>query len=196
MAKIQKAKYWTAVLYPESMIDDWFNVIDDVLQIPYEYCVHDKDLLNDSDENRKVHVHLVIAFPNTTTYNHALSIFQKLQPSCMFCEQVTNIRYLHNYLIHDTDSCKKKNKHKYDISERICGNNFDIGSFEQLSISDKREMLRELCFFIRDNRIDNFMDFFIVASDFYNPEYFEVIASYSGMLERLCKGVYLQNLRD
>ena len=91
--KFQKAKYWTAVLYPESMIDDWQNKISDLLQIPYEYCIHDKDNLGnviktvknkynkpvtydasefaiDKHEHRKVHVHLVICFSNTTTKSH------------------------------------------------------------------------------------------------------------------------------
>lgn len=106
--KVQKSKYWTAVLYPESMINNWQDKIYDILQVPFCYCIHDKDTLNDSEEERKVHVHVVIAFNNTTTYKHALSVFQRLQESCSYCEQVLNIRYMYDYLIHNTDSCRKQ----------------------------------------------------------------------------------------
>lgn len=208
--KVAKAKYWTAVLYPESMVEDWESKISDLVQIPFEYCIHDKDSnkaikeykskygetvvyeWTEKHDERKIHVHVILAFSNTTTYNHALSIFQKLMPSCKYCEQVLNIRYLHEYLIHNTETAKKQNKHQYDVKERISGNNFDIGSYEQLSITDKRNMLKELCDFIVEYEIYNFFDFYIHVSDRFSPEYFEVIASYSGMLERLCKGVFLK----
>lgn len=218
--KMQKAKYWTCVLYPESMIDVWEDKISDILQVPYCYIIHDKDNLGkvikkvsnkcgkeisydasefciDKHDFRKVHVHVVIAFPNTTTYKHALSCFQLLQPNCSYCEQVLNIRYMYEYLIHNTEKAKKDKKYQYDASNRICGNNFDIGAYEQVSITDKRKMLKELCDFIRDNEIDNFLtfyDYFDKKAEF-DFNYFEVVASYSGLLERLCKGNYLMKYR-
>ena len=189
--KISKARYWTAVLYPECMVNDWEENIDDILQVPFEYAIHDRDKCSDDDE-RKTHVHVVIAFGNTTTYKHALSMFQKLQPNIQYCEQVLNIRYIHEYLIHNTESCKKKNKYLYDASCRISGNGFDIGCYEQLSITDKRKMLRQLCDFVCEYEIYNFVDFYNHVFDKFGDDYFEVISSYSGLIERLCKGNYLK----
>lgn len=186
-----RAKYWVAVLYPESMVENWQEKIYDLLQVPFSYCIHDKDLDNDN-ESRKVHIHLILAFSNTTTYNHALKVYQKLQPSCSICKQVINIRYMYNYLIHDTESCKKSNKHKYSIEERINGNNFDIGSYEQISLEEKRKMVIELADFIVNNNIMNFSDFYIFAIQKFDICYQEVIISYSGFLERLTKGNYLK----
>ena len=34
MAKIDKARFWTGVLYPENMREDWKEVIGDTLQYP------------------------------------------------------------------------------------------------------------------------------------------------------------------
>ena len=64
----EKAKYWTCILYPESMVDDWQDKICDILQVPFAYCIHDKDK-DGHDGDRKIHVHVEIAFPNTTTKN-------------------------------------------------------------------------------------------------------------------------------
>ena len=94
-----KARYWTCVIYPEQLIDNWQDEIDKILQYPYCYILHDKDH-NDSDqEKRKAHYHFIIAFSNTTTYNHALDVFQQL---CIFdnparkCERIMNIKYMYN----------------------------------------------------------------------------------------------------
>ena len=43
MAKIDKARFWTGVLYPENMREDWKEVIGDTLQYPYAYNQHSKD---------------------------------------------------------------------------------------------------------------------------------------------------------
>ena len=72
-----KARYWTAVCYPENMRPDWKERIGEILQLPYAYCVHDKDVQSDGDD-RKAHVHIMVAWPNTTTYKAALEVFRGL----------------------------------------------------------------------------------------------------------------------
>lgn len=195
-----KAKYWTAVLYPENMVQDWQEQIGDIIGLPYCYCIHDKDTLGkykpkDKEEyQRKAHVHMIIAFNNTTTYKHAMEIFNQLsiegKQALNTCQAVNAIRNAYEYLIHNTETSKKQGKYQYSTQERISGNNFDIGSYEQLSIDDKNKMAKELCDIIINNGISNFADFYDLVMKNLGFEYFEIIKSYSGLYERLCKGNY------
>lgn len=186
---MSNAKYWCAILYPESMIDSWESKISDLLQYPYCYCIHDNDIDSESHE-RKVHIHLIIAFSNTTTYNHALQVISQLQPSLKTVKRVINIRYMYNYLIHDTESAIKDGKFKYSPSDRICGNNFDIGCYEQISQLDKRNMAMELAQYIVDNGFKTFTSFYQFMIQEFSPEYFDIVLSYSGFFERLTRGNY------
>lgn len=190
-----KAKYWCAVLYPENMIDNWENDIGEILQYPYAYCIHDSDL-NDDGTERKKHVHLIVAFTNTTTYKNAYSIISGLSaPNKMACnkiERAINVRYAYDYLIHDTDNCRKQKKHEYDKSERITGNNFDIGAFEQLSITDKNKMLKELCNVILELKFTNFVDFYTYFLNNFSDEYFEILKSNTSLLKEMIRGNYLK----
>lgn len=201
MAKGVSAKYWTGVLYPENMRDDWQDVIGDVLGVPYAYCVHDKDTLagyqpkSDEDHMRKTHVHIVIAYTNTTTYNTVLKLFDKFsvatnKPCVNKVEVVNNIRHIYEYLIHNTETCKKQKKYLYDVSERITGNNFDVGAFEQLSMQEKNEMAKALCDEIVKQGFCNFVDFYMHVVSNYDSNYFEILKTYSGLFERLTKGNY------
>lgn len=188
----RKARYWSAVLYPENMLDDWRNRLGELIQLPYAYCIHDKDV--DSNGNpRKTHVHLMVAFPNTTTHNHAKSLLSALskegQTALSTIEPVIGVRYMYNYLVHDSEDSKKKGKHRYDDSERITGNGFDIGSYEQISLADKHKLLKELCDLILQECISNFADLYYLASKM-SDEHFLVLQSNSGLLERLTKGVW------
>ena len=128
---MSKAKYWLAVLYPENMRPDWKNEIGDLLGYPYAYCIHDKDKTKDG-EARKTHVHMILALSNTTTENHAMNIFSKLNAdgkrALNAIKPAVNIAHAYAYLIHDTETSRKVGKHLYAKSERITGNNFDIVS--------------------------------------------------------------------
>lgn len=192
MPKITKARFWTGVLYPENMREDWEITIGDVVQYPYAYCKHTRDK-DSKSEHRKGHVHLLLAFPNTTTYQHALSVFGLLsaegKKAINKVEACVSVRNVYDYLIHDTETCKKQGKELYDPSERITGNNFDIGAYEQLGTAEKNEMFLELGETIRDHGFTNYMDFYaFVVDNFDDMNYIEVLRSYSSHFERLTRG--------
>ena len=196
MARINKAKFWTGVLYPENMRPEWELEIGDLLQLPYAYCLHSRDRDTNS-EHRKDHIHLIIAFPNTTTYNHAMKVFGQLSAdgknALNKVEAVINIRSIYDYLIHDTETCRKRQKELYSPNERITGNNFDIGAYEQIGVAEKNDMCQELCNVIRVHGFTTFGDFFDFVMDNYvvnDSNYFEILKTYSGLFERLTKSNY------
>ena len=102
------------------------------------------------------------------------------------------MRYLvYDYLIHDTEDCRKKGKEQYDPSERITGNNFDIGAYEQLGTAEKNEMFLEMGQAIREHGFTNYMDFYEFVVDTYEDmNYIEVMRCYSGHFERMTRGNY------
>lgn len=187
------AKYWVGVGYPESMKPDWKDVIGETLQLPYAYCVHDKDKTGHNGD-RKEHVHIMIVFPNTTTYKHALSVMNGLSADGKTAfnkiERVINVRFMYDYLIHDTEDSQKKKKHLYDKSERIEGNNFDIGNYEQVSLGDKKDMRRELSLAIFNEGFTNYIDFYMWVLSNFDTSYEDIVSTYSGHFDRLIRGNY------
>lgn len=190
-----KNRYWVGVLYPENMRPDWEAEIGDLVELPYAYCKHtvDRDTMS---EHRKDHVHLILVWPNTTTYNNAMTVFSKLsadgKKALNRIEAVINIRSKYEYLIHNTETCRKKGKELYPPDQRITGNNFDIGAYEQVGVAEKNDMCRELCKAIMDNGFTNFGDFFEFVMMAYGEDlnYFEIVKTYSGLFERLTKSNY------
>lgn len=191
---ITSARYWVGVLYPENMRADWEEQIGDIVQLPYAYCKHTLDR-DSKSEHRKDHVHMILAFSNTTTYQHAMNIFSLLSAegkrAINKCEACISIRGSYDYLIHDTETSRKLGKELYDRSERITGNNFDIGAYEQLDAAAKQEIFVELSRAIKDNGIFNYMDFFDFVLDTYeDANYMEIMRTYSSHFQRLCDGNY------
>lgn len=194
-----KARYWVAVLYPENMRPDWERDIGDILGLPYCYCVHNKDKDQQGDQ-RKCHVHLIIAFGNTTTESRAKQIIDQLadegKVACPGVQAVNNIRHMYEYLIHNTETCKKKGKFLYKPSDRVCGNNFDVGDYEQLSTADKMRMSKELCDYICQNHVTNFADFYLEVANNFDDEYFALVHCNSGFYSRLIDGNWQKIMRQ
>lgn len=188
-----KARYWVAVMYPENMIDDWQDVIAEKLQRPFAYCIHNKCV--DSEGNhRKDHVHIMLVYGAPTTYKNAMSVFKVLEkPGCVAlnkCERVIGVRYMYNYLIHDTEESRKKKKHRYPSSERIEGNGFDIGCYEQISMHDKATIKKSIRAVIAEQNIFNFYDLDEYVASQMSDEAYDVFTSNQGYFANLVRGYY------
>lgn len=198
-ARINKARYWWAVLYPENMVPDWESRIGDIVQVPYAYAAHtlDKD---SKSEHRKDHVHLILVFGNTTTYKHAMEVFNLLsapgKKALNTCEACVNIRHCYDYLIHDTETCRKEGKHQYDPDHRVTGNNFDIGAYEALSQAEKAEMSQEIVTLIIGKKITNLADCYIIVMDQFGGDYFQVFQANNAFYEEALQGELPQVFGD
>jgi len=190
----EKARYWCAILYPENMIDTWKEDIGHILQMPACYGVHDRCFEKDGKTPRKEHIHLVLPFPGPTTQNNVLSVVNKLSKQGMKCcstaEVVNNMKYMYDYLLHDTEDARKKHKTQYDKSHRVCLNGFDIGVYEQISLQDKLDMTKELCDVIVKEGHTNFLDFYVFVTNNFDNKYFEILESKSALFERMTKSNY------
>lgn len=193
-------KYWWAVVYPDNFIDNWEDEIAGLVQLPVAYCLHDNDICSDTKQ-RDPHYHIIIAFNNTTTYNHALNVFRSFAPGVHTCKPIINIRYAYDYLIHDTDDSKKKGKYLYPVSSRILVNNFDIGKFEQRSLDDKYQDCIELKRYIISHNIETLIDLDIALDsdpdidDAMRYNYELVQVHHASYISNCFKSVFFYNQR-
>lgn len=201
----EKNRYWMGVLYPENMREDWKEEIAEILQRPFCYCIHDKDAnspLSKDEHDRKAHVHLWVVWGGPTTGKNAAKLFDRLSApgkSCMRAgheiESVQNPKKAYEYLIHEDERSIKDGKHRYDISERISGNNFDIGSYIVLSESEIKQMRGELISFCIQEKVSNFADLIILVRENYDDKYEDIICKYQAVFNSITKGNYLKSVK-
>lgn len=195
---MSKARYWTGVCYPENMIEGWEEKIYDLIEWPFVYCKHSLDK-DSKSEHRKDHVHIMFVWSSPTTPKAALDQIRRLSAPgrncCPFVQAVHNVRNMYDYLIHDTESCRRAGKELYDKSERIEGNNFDIGMYEQISSEEKRDAAKEICEYVISRNVTCLSDIFTIVTqseDFKDDKYWEAFTIYNAMIERICKSMYLK----
>lgn len=192
-----KNRQWWGVLYNENMRPDWKEAISEIVQLPFAYCVHDKGLELEDGAERKVHTHLILVWNSPTTQKHAAEVFNQLSAEGKRCfsaiKPVYGARNVYDYLIHDTEDAKKKGKYQFSPSERITGNNYDIGNYEQVSKEEKDEAFDNMTDMILGGQISNFADFIYSVKEGFQDEwnlYRDVLRTYSAYFEKLIKGNY------
>ena len=57
----EKYRYAEVIAFPENMIEGWQDQIEDLLQMPFAYAIHDKD------SDCKIHGHFIMIHNNTVT---------------------------------------------------------------------------------------------------------------------------------
>ena len=73
-------------------------------------------------------------------------------------------------------------------SERITGNGFDIGNYEQISTAEKQHMLKELTWFIMSEGYETINEFTQPALARFGEQYWEIMVSYSAFLVKYLNG--------
>ena len=137
-------------------------------------------------------MHLIVAFPNTTTYKHALNVMDLLsaegKKAINKCEAVVGIRNVYDYLIHDTEDCRKKGKEQYDPSSVSRATTSTL-----VRMSSLARLRRTKCSWrwakLSEHGFTNYMDFYEYVVDTYDDmNYIEVMRAYSFHFERLTRG--------
>ena len=152
----QRARAWTAIVYPESAPEDWMETLASSMVQALVSPLHDKDTLP-TGELKKPHYHVVISYTNPTTYEKAREVFESIGaviPPCNDCK-VKDFRQMARYLCHlDLQGIK----YVYSTSDVKEFGGLDYSAIV-MSGADEDAMLDEMEAFIERNRICSFTHF-------------------------------------
>lgn len=158
MAK-DKARYFTFLLYPESIPENWKERLE-LIGLPIAISpLHDKDVSDvDGQKYKKAHYHVVYVAKNPVTAESVrIKIKRSLGDSSVSMVKIviSSMENMYLYLTHDSKDAIAKGKHKYNKKDIELLNNFDIDRYLTLDVEEKDEMLNIVCDLIDDHDIAN-----------------------------------------
>lgn len=147
---------FVTVCYPESMPDDWEQVVTDwhvpVLVSP----LHDKDI-NPDGEIKKPHYHVMLLFDNVKTIEQAKALISEING--VGCEVVKSTRGQARYFLH----LDNPEKAQYDVKDVRTFAGVDYQVLISLP-SDRYSIIREILEFIEANDIMSFNALYLWTS--------------------------------
>lgn len=160
MANKEKARYFTFLLYPESVPEDWLTKLE-TLDTPMAISpLHDKDA-SPMGGYKKPHWHVIYVAKNPVTADSVrLRIKRLLGEKSVAQVQIVErgIESMYLYLTHESSDAIKKNKHVYPKAEIQLIGNFDIDRYIVLDEADKKRLRKLVCDIIRVQHIVNVVD--------------------------------------
>ncbi|HGO3256628.1 TPA: replication protein [Staphylococcus aureus] len=196
-----KARYFTFLLYPESIPENWEMQLE-LMGIPMAISpLHDKDKSNvEGQEYKKAHYHVIYVAANpVTTHSVRKRIQRALGNKSIAKVQVIkqSMENMYLYLTHESKDAIAKNKYKYDKKDIQLLNNFDIDRYIVLDVEDKDEMLNDVCDMIDDHGLANIRELRRFVKD-HGAEYNlpsmkiinSVLRSHTGLIRLYFDAVY------
>lgn len=158
MAK-EKARYFTFLLYPESIPSDWKMKLE-LLGVPIAISpLHDKDLSNvEGQRYKKSHYHVIYVSKNPVTADSVrMKIKRSLGDNSVALVQIirTSIENTYLYLTHESKDAIEKKKYIYDKANITLLSNFDIDRYITLDVEEKDDILNGICDLIDEYDIAN-----------------------------------------
>ncbi|EPX03841.1 replication protein [Streptococcus agalactiae] len=160
MAK-EKARYFTFLLYPESIPSDWELKLE-TLGIPMAISpLHDKDLSNiEGQKYKKAHYHVLYIAKNPVTADSVRKKIKLLlgEKSLAMVQIVLNVENMYLYLTHESKDAIEKKKHVYDKADIKLLNNFDIDRYIVIDEYEKEELFNVICELVEEYQLANLLE--------------------------------------
>lgn len=169
MAK-DKSRYFTFLLYPESIPEDWKSKLE-LIGVPIAVSpFHDMDekidkskwtpddVVRNGKHYKKPHYHVVYVAKNPVTADSVrYKIKQILGDRSVAKVQIVirSMASMYAYLTHESKDAIEKKKHKYNKQDITLINNFDIDRYISLDVEDKDDMLNTVCDLIDEYGLAN-----------------------------------------
>ena len=147
-----KGRNWAFVMYPESMPDNWFEILEET-GLPFAISpLHDKDL-NPTGEKKKPHYHVICQYANTTTAKNVReNVTSKVNGTIPI--KLESIKGMYRYHLH----LDNPEKYQYDDRDRIFINGFDVSTVNALTQTEIQKIKKDITNLIIDNDILEYAD--------------------------------------
>lgn len=198
---LPKARFFTFLLYPDSIPDDWEMQLE-LLGVPIAISpLHDKDRSSvEGQEYKKAHYHVIYVAKNPVTAESVrIKIKRVLGNQSVAKVQIVkqSMENMYLYLTHESKDAVAKNKVKYPKEDIRLLSNFDIDRYVTLDVEDKDEMLNDVCDMIDEHGLANIRElrrFVRLHGAQYNLPSMKIInsvlRSHTGLLRLYFDAVY------
>ena len=150
MASDRSSK-WTFLAYPDSVPENWQEILKSYY-IPMAISpLHDKDL-NPTGEEKKAHWHIMLDFPTLKSYKQVSDITEQINGTIP--QVVHSPIGMVRYFIHKDNP----EKYQYDWSDIIVYNGFDLDRYDSYTDSEIDAFISDITQFIDDNDIMEYSD--------------------------------------
>lgn len=150
-----KSRTWAMIFYPESLPNDWEQIVESWGHPVAISPLHNADIYEDGEhkgEPKKAHYHVILRYPNVTTFNKIKQYTDSLnQPIPQVCD---SIKYAYEYFTHKN----APSKHQYTDEDIKVINGFAIRDYVTETRSEKGGLRANVINLVNETECKEFCD--------------------------------------
>ena len=183
-----RTRNWVSILYPESAVPDWENVLAAQHVQAVVSPLHDKDISADGSP-KKAHYHIMILFQSKKSESQVQKIFDLI--GAIKCQPVNDTRSQLRYFCHMDDY----NKAQYSSGDVKTFSGIDYISLVSSS-ADKYQAVKEMISWVNENNCKTFSKLLEYASE-NDDNWFHSLCDNSGyVMKEYIKSKYWENTQS
>ena len=175
--KQKRTRNWAFLVYPESIVSNWRDILDELHTPWFESPIHDKDI-DPTGQPKKAHIHIILCFENHKSYNQIIDITSSINAS--YPQPCENVRGYVRYFCH----IDNPDKFQYNIDDIICHCGADLQQFFKPNSTLRYQYIRDMIDFINDYNIIEFNDFMLIAMQSHYDDWFPLLCDNSAFVIR------------
>lgn len=152
----QRTRNWTFIVYPESVVDGWVDLLQKEFAKLVISPLHDKDINLDNEE-KKSHYHVMIMYDGVKSYKQVSQLSKSVNGTNP--QVVGSAKGLVRYMLH----LDNPEKAQYNAQDILYFNGVDINELLKPSSGDRYTMIKDMLEYIEDNEILEFEDILYYA---------------------------------
>lgn len=167
--KIKKRNWWF-VIYPDSLPNNWKDILN-LSGLPYAISPLHCDDLNPDGTPKKPHYHVIVLYQNPTTFRNVCTLTESL--NAPHPQYLDSIKGAYRYLTHKDNP----EKAQYDEKNIELGNGFNYRDIIEITKSEALKIKRELTLIIKEREFIEYYSFILYCIEEKNDDYFEVAST-------------------
>lgn len=183
--KGKRTRAWTAVLYPDSAVENWREVLENLLVECLVSPLHDKDLDADN-KSKKPHYHIVVSYKSPCLFrkvkHEVWDEIGAVAPNWN-TSKVKDFRQMARYLCH----LDQPNKYQYNVADVVSIGAIDYQSLI-MSAADETEVLYEIYDYIDSYNLRSVSQLIRRVREF-KPEWKRIVDKKMYHINIYCKGL-------
>lgn len=170
-----RTRNWVVVCYPDSLPENWREILDDMHIEWVESPLHQFDT-NANGELKKAHFHVLLMFGGVKSFEQVCEIVSPL--NCPIPERCHNAKAMVRYMAH----LDNPEKYQYSVRDIIPHGGVDIAELLRPSSSERYSKISEMISWCRSNNIVEFQDLFDYAAEFHFDDWFPFLCDNSAFV--------------
>ena len=155
-----RSRTWAALVYPESAAEGWREILEELHITGFISPLHDKDV-NPDNTPKKAHYHVLLMWEGVKSAEQAKEVWDAIK-AVPEPRPVNSARGYARYLCH----LDNPEKHQYSPADVVALGGADWEAVTHLP-TDDYAAVKEMCMYIRKNKIYSFAQFFDLCMEKY-----------------------------